>query len=99
MRAPWLAGQPTSLDLLTAADLTSLPKGQAYTYVEGRLYKLRLPLPDPADEEAMPASLAHMVREMARRHDLEGDGIESEGKVVPATEERGVTVQGKGSGW
>jgi len=46
------------VDLLTAADLTSLPKGQAYAYVEGRLYKLRLPLPDPADEEAMPASLA-----------------------------------------
>ena len=87
------------VDLLTAADLTSLPKGQAYAYVEGRLYKLRLPLPDPADEEAMPTSLAHMVREMARRHDLEDDGIESEGLVVAANEERGVAVQGKGRGW
>jgi len=89
------------VDLLTAADLTSLPKGQAYAYVEGRLYKLRLPLPDPADEEAMPKSLAHMVREMARRHEndeFETEAFEGLAAPVPG-EEHGVTVEGKGCGW
>lgn len=92
------------VDLLTTADLTSLPKGQAYAYVEGRLYKLRLPLPDPADEEAMPESLAHMVRELEHRyeaHRYEGGEFKSEGGSAPAVagEEHGVTMEGKGCGW
>ncbi len=93
---------PQEVDLLTAADVTSLPKGQAFAYVEGRLYKLRLPLPDPADESEMPESLAHMVREMERRHDNDtGDreGLASSISPDAPNEERGVTVQGKGCGW
>lgn len=78
---------PKEVDLLTAADLTRLPKGQAFAYVEGRLYKLRLPLPDHADAAAMPANLAHMVDEMRQRYDTGAAEVES------------VTVEGKGIGW
>jgi hypothetical protein len=51
----------TEMEMLTPADLVSLPKGQAFALIEGgRLYKLRLPLAGadpylPKDMEAIAA--------------------------------------------
>nr|WP_255419129.1 TraM recognition domain-containing protein [Neisseria weixii] len=42
-----------TVPMLTVADLTQLPKGQAFALIEGgQLYKIRLPLPKVDSEEA-----------------------------------------------
>ena len=44
---------------LTPADLISLPKGQAFAFLEGgQLYKIRLPLLGDFHDPTMPPSLA-----------------------------------------
>jgi len=55
--------------MLTPAELVRLPKGQAFALLEGgRLWKLRLPLPDERDDPEMPASLAAVAAAMARSY-------------------------------
>jgi hypothetical protein len=50
---------------LMPADLTSLPKGQAFALLEGgNLYKLRLPLPLPDPNSGVPDNLAEMASQM-----------------------------------
>ncbi len=40
----------TETPLLSPADVMALPKGQAFALLEGgRLWKIRMPLPDPRD--------------------------------------------------
>ncbi|MDO8864272.1 hypothetical protein Q6D67_21630 [Haliea sp. E1-2-M8] len=53
----------SEVPMLTPADLVRLPKGQAFALREGgRLWKLRMPLPDNRADAVLPASLAAMAR-------------------------------------
>ena len=55
--------------LLTPHELVTLPKGQAFCLLEGgQLWKVRLPLPDASADPAMPAGLAQIAADMARRY-------------------------------
>jgi conjugative coupling factor TraD (TOL family) len=57
-----------SAPMLVAADLVQLPKGQAFALIGGgQLYKVRIPLPDPAADLMMPADLDAIGGELAVR--------------------------------
>jgi conjugative coupling factor TraD (TOL family) len=59
----------TEAPLITPADVMALPKGQAFALLEGgHLWKIRLPLPDAADDPAMPKNLAEVAEAMARKY-------------------------------
>lgn len=69
----------SEVPLLTPADIVTLPKGQAFALLEGgRLWKLRLPLPEAGRDPAMPASLQAMAAEMARRYTSHATGWQEE---------------------
>ncbi|HFW3091308.1 TPA: hypothetical protein ACIBE3_005026, partial [Salmonella enterica subsp. enterica serovar Reading] len=51
--------------LISTAELISLPKGQAFTLLEGgRLWKIRMPLPSDTDDVVMPPGMEMMVTAM-----------------------------------
>jgi len=59
----------SEVPMLSVNDVMSLPKGQAFALVEGgRLYKLRMPLPDTAADPELPENLEAMARDMADRY-------------------------------
>ena len=59
----------SEVPMLTPAELVRLPKGQAFALLEGgRLWKLRMPMPDDGGDPAMPASLTAIANEMARTY-------------------------------
>ena len=59
----------SEVPMLTPAELVRLPKGQAFALLEGgRLWKLRMPMPDDCGDPAMPASLTAIAHEMARTY-------------------------------
>ena len=59
----------SEVPMLTPADLVRLPKGQAFALLEGgKLWKLRMPLPDDRADAALPANLAAMADAMQRRY-------------------------------
>ena len=59
----------SEVPMLTPAELVRLPKGQAFALLEGgRLWKIRMPLPDDRGDPAMPASLAAIANEMERTY-------------------------------
>ncbi len=59
----------SEVPMLTPADLVRLPKGQAFALLEGgRLWKIRMPLPDDRGDPAMPTSLAAIANEMERTY-------------------------------
>jgi len=74
----------TKAPLLTPNEIMSLPKGQAFAMVEGgRLWKLRMPLPDASGDPHMPDSVAEVAASMRRSYrtgedwyqDPEGDAL------------------------
>jgi conjugative coupling factor TraD (TOL family) len=66
----------TEVPLLTAADLISLPKGQAFALLEGgRLWKIRIPLPATADDKSLPKDVEAIARAMAARYRRPADGL------------------------
>jgi len=51
--------------LLTPPDLMSLSKGQAFALMNGgELWKIRIPLPKPDDDESMPQNIKEIAEEM-----------------------------------
>ncbi len=55
----------TSVPLIEPAHIVSLPKGQMFSLQEGgQLWKVRMPLPKPAPEDEMPASLQELANRM-----------------------------------
>ena len=59
----------SEVPMLTPAELVRLPKGQAFALLEGgRLWKIRMPLPDDRGDTALPAGLAAIADEMARTY-------------------------------
>ena len=59
----------TSVPLIEPAHVVALPKGQAFGLIEGGcLFKIRMPLPAPDPDEAMPPDLQSVAREMRSRY-------------------------------
>lgn len=74
-----------SVPMLSAADLTQLPKGQAFALINGgQLYKLRLPLPAKDPNEQIPKHISDIAAAIHSRsrlsHSADDDGIFVEGK-------------------
>ena len=59
----------SEVPMLTAADMVSLPKGQAFALLEGgHLWKIRMPLPDSRGDDAMPEAFAEIAEAMQRTY-------------------------------
>lgn len=78
--------------MLAPADMVQLPKGQAFALMEGRLYKLRIPLASPDSDLKVPNHIQAMARAMAQRYASSEDwwrpawGTPATGKPSPVTE-------------
>lgn len=63
----------TEVPLLTAGDLLTLPKGQAFCLLEGgQLWKIRMPLPKD-DFSEIPAHIDQMMKRMRERYQTQAD--------------------------
>jgi hypothetical protein len=59
----------SEVPMLTAADMVTLPKGQAFALLEGgQLWKLRIPLPDNRGDAAIPSNFEAMADAMRRSY-------------------------------
>jgi len=59
----------SEVPLLTAADLVTLPKGQAFALLDGgQLWKIRMPLPDMTDDRSLPDDVESIVRAMTQQY-------------------------------
>ena len=59
----------SEVPMLTAADMVTLPKGQAFALLEGgQLWKIRIPLPDDRDDAAMPDNFEAIADAMRRSY-------------------------------
>lgn len=82
--------QKANVPMLTPHDLVTLPKGQAFCLLEGgQLWKVRLPLPDATADAAMPANLAQLAEEMARRYKTGEAWWQQSDPVLPAVADAG----------
>lgn len=82
------------IPMLTPADLAALPKGQAFSLIEGgQLVKIRIPLASSANDEYMPEDLKVVALDMKKRYLRNTLGFEAEpmqSKLI---------VNGRGSGF
>jgi conjugative coupling factor TraD (TOL family) len=63
----------TSMALIEPAHVVALPKGQCFALIEGgQLWKVRMPLPAPDPDEAMPEDLRRLADYMRRHGDDDG---------------------------
>ncbi len=70
----------TSVPLIEPAHVVNLPKGQAFALLEGgNLWKIRMPLPAPDADEAMPKDLQELAGYMRQHYVDAGDWWESQG--------------------
>tara|TARA_R110002072_G_scaffold209067_8_gene366542 strand:- start:7982 stop:10096 length:2115 start_codon:yes stop_codon:yes gene_type:complete len=59
----------SEVPMLTAADMVTLPKGQAFALLEGgQLWKIRMPLPDNREDADMPGDFEEMASAMRRSY-------------------------------
>jgi len=59
----------SEVPMLTAADMVTLPKGQAFALLEGgQLWKIRIPLPDSREDAVMPRDFEAMASAMRRSY-------------------------------
>ncbi len=57
------------MPMLTPADIINLPKGQAFALLEGgRLWKIRMPLPDSGNDPLMPESISRIAGYMRQNY-------------------------------
>ena len=55
----------TSVPLIEPAHIVSLPKGQMFSFqAGGQLWKVRMPLPKPSNDDAMPKDLQELTQRM-----------------------------------
>ncbi|MNG13542.1 hypothetical protein D3C84_972270 [compost metagenome] len=55
----------TSVQLIEPAHIVSLPKGQMFSFqAGGQLWKVRMPLPKPSNDDAMPKDLQELTQRM-----------------------------------
>ena len=65
---------PTEVPLIEPAHILGLPKGQAFGLIEGgNLWKIRMPLPAPDRDEAMPESLQALADYMRQQYTNSGN--------------------------
>jgi hypothetical protein len=70
--------------LLTAADLVTLPKGQAFALIDGgQLWKVRMPLPDIADDQSLPEDVESIVEAMMQQYRF--PAVLIPGNAIPAS--------------
>ncbi|CAJ9218980.1 conjugative coupling factor TraD, PFGI-1 class [Burkholderia pseudomallei] len=70
----------TNVPMIEPAHVVALPKGQCFALLEGgNLWKVRMPLPAPDPDEAMPKNLQAMARAMRQQYMEVGDWWESSG--------------------
>ena len=63
----------TEVPLLSASNLMSLPKGQAFALLEGgQLWKIRMPLPEDAADQALPKDVDEIVQNLIRHYHRNG---------------------------
>jgi conjugative coupling factor TraD (TOL family) len=68
-----------SVPLIEAAHVVALPKGQCFALIEGgKLYKIRMPLPLPEPDEALPEDLRQLAAFMRQGHSDGGGGEDAE---------------------
>jgi len=59
----------SEVSLLSVSDLVTLPKGQAFALLSGgQLWKIRVPLVNPAKEATLPRDLSAMAAQMSRQY-------------------------------
>jgi len=59
----------SEVPMLTAADMVTLPKGQAFALLEGgQLWKIRIPLPDDREDASMPDNFEAIADAMRRSY-------------------------------
>jgi conjugative coupling factor TraD (TOL family) len=59
----------SEVPMLTAADMVTMPKGQAFALLEGgQLWKIRIPLPDDREDTAMPDDFEAIAEAMRRSY-------------------------------
>jgi len=77
----------SSVPLLEPAHVVSLPKGQAFALLHGgQLWKIRIPLPAPDPDEAMPADLQELAGYMRQHYTEAGEWWGGQGR--PGLQER-----------
>lgn len=77
----------TEVDMLQAADLVVLPKGQAFALINGgQLFKIRIPLASDLQDDCMPDSLQSMVASMESRY-------------LKSSSDEALLFYGNGAGW
>ncbi|GKS83669.1 type IV conjugative transfer system coupling protein TraD [Acidovorax sp. SUPP1855] len=70
----------SSVPLIEPAHVVGLPKGQAFALLEGgNLWKIRMPLPAPDPDEAMPKDLQQLAGYMRQHYVEAGDWWEHQG--------------------
>ncbi|MNM81446.1 TraM recognition site of TraD and TraG [compost metagenome] len=61
----------TAVPLIEPAHIIALPKGQMFSFQEGgQLWKVRMPLPKPASDDAMPADLQTLAARMRESYNV-----------------------------
>ncbi|WNU99000.1 type IV conjugative transfer system coupling protein TraD [Enterobacter sp. DTU_2021_1002640_1_SI_PRY_ASU_LCPMC_013] len=76
----------TSVPLIEPAHVVALPKGQAFALLEGgNLWKVRMPLPAPDPDEAMPRDLQQLAGYMRQHYVEAGDWWENQ--VLPGRQD------------
>ena len=70
----------TSVPLIEPSHVVALPKGQCFALIEGgNLWKVRMPLPAPDPDEAMPKDLQELAGYMRQHYVEAGDWWENQG--------------------
>ena len=70
----------TSVPLIEPAHVVGLPKGQCFALIEGgHLWKVRMPLPAPDPDEAMPKDLQELAGYMRQHYVEAGDWWDNKG--------------------
>ncbi|PSS58910.1 type IV conjugative transfer system coupling protein TraD [Pseudomonas sp. BBP2017] len=65
----------TAVPLIEPAHIIALPKGQMFSFQEGgQLWKVRMPLPKPASDDAMPADLQILATRMRESYNANAGG-------------------------
>jgi hypothetical protein len=69
-----------SVPMIEPAHVVGLPKGQAFALLQGgQLWKIRMPLPAPDPDEALPADLQQLAGYMRQHYAEAGDWWDNQG--------------------
>ena len=76
-----------TLPVIEPAHVVALPKGQCFALIEGgNLWKVRMPLPAPDPDEAMPKDLQELAGYMRQHYVEAGDWWENQG--IPGLQDK-----------